>query len=1414
MNKSILKKVMVLMLAFTMAFVNVPLSAFATEGETVAKDRKIGSLYVKHYDVSGLNAYNDNPYDSTDVGTKGDSAHKEQWTSLVPTVELDSVKIIKPATQTNNNWDLNDTASVFLNDLKKSDNGSGAEVTEKTAYQAKGYITVDEGTRIRAQSDDGIYLNIGTTSAVEDWDLQTDGEVTTAALSAGIHEFFLSYMNWGGDGKLILEMSIDGAEWTPVTSDMFYIEDDMPSLDEFKINGVPAIINQDTGEVTLTLPAGTDVSQLSPVTGETGVLSPTGLQDFSSSVTYKVTNSFDTEKEYVVTVMVEQPLMINANNITVEASELGHDIYDQVTVTARGVDLSNDDAGLSHNNMGNKLLSPGLLNVSKPGVYTIEYTATYEGETVTVSRTITVLPITMNSGLEVGFGIVNPTTSNSKWTSFNLERYSELVLLAQMQTAKNSTPANLRNNILYEKHGMSNLVSGDYWTTIGSFKSFVEMADDSSASANETLAYLATESGFIRDINGDIIGEAGITILDLNESQGFNKKWNTVTLNKEYDNPVVIAQLTSFTGPNTTHVRLRDVESDSFDVYFEEWAKYISPLHHNLELVSYVVIEEGAYKLNDRTTLIANLEDDTENYYNDFNEYMYGVNFIGLPKVFSQTQTHENKKQTWIRHKDLGSSSVQMKLQQEITSVLPADEFAVIAIGQTNLNAPALSILDAADDSILKNWSAKIGFGQPDVVEKKVKVNIPQTLIRTLKWSLNDSESGTTEVTLDTTEEPITLTANAETETDGQTLKVDIVLIDGTKLSETMIVDVEEVIEPQLAILDATTGIEVSNWITTIGYMQPTVVSKQFVTNIPDSEIQSISWTVDDKDLTEEEVKFTEMGNAALLTALKATSGTDVIVEVTMIAGHTLSKTFNVIVTEINDRDVVIVDSTDENATILQSITLNLANTDTKEVFRKIITDGSVAHVANWTLPIENDFIEATEDESGESVELKGLKVTNDPVQISVLVTYEDGNTSSVTLDVNVIDDAKPIVLLTPEGTFTSSKSITINSDATDVVAYYYTTDGSQPSVTDSSYTGTSITKSLTTASFNVSKTTTVKAIAVDAISQISDVASVTYTKYVAPVVQQPSTGGRTTNTVTALASISLNTDKVELEVGIDADPTLTEFDLKETIRNSSSRAVTWSVADPEIASVDQNGVVKALKQGETTVRVKHTASGASAKAIVSVFLVDDGTVVLGAVEFFDPYIFGYPDSTFRPKNSVTRAEVATMFAKILNLNIMYPGTQKYDDVTEGTWYYNYVQASSRAGLFLDDNTNNFRPNDAITRAELATVFSMFWEFEEIKADASKVKIDDIDDNYWAAEDIYKIYNAGIVAGYEDGTFRPDSPTLREHVVGMINTLIARPEFDAVQSKFTDIDGAHWAYGNIEAASQVFVKENNIPVQE
>ncbi len=76
------------------------------------------------------------------------------------------------------------------------------------------------------------------------------------------------------------------------------------------------------------------------------------------------------------------------------------------------------------------------------------------------------------------------------------------------------------------------------------------------------------------------------------------------------------------------------------------------------------------------------------------------------------------------------------------------------------------------------------------------------------------------------------------------------------------------------------------------------------------------------------------------------------------------------------------------------------------------------------------------------------------------------------------------------------------------------------------------------------------------------------------------------------------------------------------------------------------------------------------------------------------------------------------------------------------------------------------------------------------------------------------MYNAGIVSSFEDGTYKPNDATLREQVVGMINTLIARPENTPVASKFIDITPSHWAYGNIEAASQEYIKEQVIITEE
>jgi hypothetical protein len=296
--------------------------------------------------------------------------------------------------------------------------------------------------------------------------------------------------------------------------------------------------------------------------------------------------------------------------------------------------------------------------------------------------------------------------------------------------------------------------------------------------------------------------------------------------------------------------------------------------------------------------------------------------------------------------------------------------------------------------------------------------------------------------------------------------------------------------------------------------------------------------------------------------------------------------------------------------------------------------------------------------------------------------------------------------------------------------------------------------------------------------------------------------------------SIKLDKDPVELEYGTEANPDLLSYDLTETIKGSSDKRVTWSIGDDTIATVDDEGVVTAVKQGETTVTVKHTASGKTDTSDVIVFLVGDEPTPLGQVEFYEPYVYGYPDQTFRPSNSVTRAEVATMFAKILRLNIDYTGTQQFNDVIPGTWYYNYVQAINRTNIFVGGSNGKFRPNEPITRAEMATVFGKFWEYLGTPVNNNNVSIADVNNSHWASNYIYMMYNAGIVTGFEDGSYRPEDPTLREHVVGMINTLIDRPAFDAPTSKFTDIDKSHWAFGNIEAASQPFNRLQNYPIPE
>ena len=153
-------------------------------------------------------------------------------------------------------------------------------------------------------------------------------------------------------------------------------------------------------------------------------------------------------------------------------------------------------------------------------------------------------------------------------------------------------------------------------------------------------------------------------------------------------------------------------------------------------------------------------------------------------------------------------------------------------------------------------------------------------------------------------------------------------------------------------------------------------------------------------------------------------------------------------------------------------------------------------------------------------------------------------------------------------------------------------------------------------------------------------------------------------------------------------------------------------------------------------------------------------------------YMFGYPDWTFRPNNNMTRAEVTVMFARLLK---NYPPTDvkynlPYRDIFESDWYYPAIGFMTENGIIKGYEDGTFRPNSPITRAEFATIAAKFEELVGIE-DRS---FDDVPLNHWALVYINSAYARGWVSGYEDGSFRPDRLITRAEVVTVTNKMLNR----------------------------------------
>ena len=153
-------------------------------------------------------------------------------------------------------------------------------------------------------------------------------------------------------------------------------------------------------------------------------------------------------------------------------------------------------------------------------------------------------------------------------------------------------------------------------------------------------------------------------------------------------------------------------------------------------------------------------------------------------------------------------------------------------------------------------------------------------------------------------------------------------------------------------------------------------------------------------------------------------------------------------------------------------------------------------------------------------------------------------------------------------------------------------------------------------------------------------------------------------------------------------------------------------------------------------------------------------------------YIVGYPDSTVRPQNGITRAEVATIFFRLLTdetRNANSTKTNSYSDVAAGAWYNHAVSTLSAMGIVKGDSHGKFNPNAPITRAEFAAIAARF----DDKANTTAVDFSDIA-SHWAKNEISAAANNGWINGYTDGTFRPNNKITRAEAMTLVNRVLKR----------------------------------------
>ena len=181
-------------------------------------------------------------------------------------------------------------------------------------------------------------------------------------------------------------------------------------------------------------------------------------------------------------------------------------------------------------------------------------------------------------------------------------------------------------------------------------------------------------------------------------------------------------------------------------------------------------------------------------------------------------------------------------------------------------------------------------------------------------------------------------------------------------------------------------------------------------------------------------------------------------------------------------------------------------------------------------------------------------------------------------------------------------------------------------------------------------------------------------------------------------------------------------------------------------------------------------------------------------------YVSGYPDGTFQPEGNITRAEMASMIARQMELSDA-AAEGRYSDLPAMHWASKAVLQLTAAGILSGDVNGSFRPEQGVTRAEMAMIAA---KLKGLNLSGASNAFPDTQ-GHWAAAAIAAVQQAGLMSGYEDGTFRPNWTLTRAEAVVVLNRLFERPQLkDLPLATWPDVTVSDWASADIESASHDF----------